>query len=390
MSTTTTTTTTTSNSKTSKVPITLITGFLGSGKTTFLNYILNENHGKRIAVIQNEYGESIGIETAMVVGKDGSKVEEWLEFPNGCICCTVKDDFLQSIEDLIKNAKDRFDYILIESTGMGDPGQISSALWVDDELESPIYLDGIVTIVDAKHLDKHIEKSKQNTMTNVVEHSTSSGTSYSSEVERQICFADVILLNKIDLVQDPVQLNSIESRIHTINPLAKIIRSERSVVPLDLVLGIEAFDPDLDQIKTYLNQQQQQQQQVDHGDHKHEHQDEVNNCNQCSTNSGVHSKNINTICVQAKGNIDLREINRWVGELLWEEKKDQIFRIKGLISIQGESQKYILQGVYSTFEILPSGIEWTNDEPRNNKIVLIGELLDQLQIEQSLNNILIK
>ncbi|KAK5584392.1 hypothetical protein RB653_006003 [Dictyostelium firmibasis] len=383
-----------------KVPVTLITGFLGSGKTTFLNYILNENHGKKIAVIQNEYGQSIGIETAMIVDSNGEKIQEWLEFPNGCICCTVKDDFLQSIEDLLKRS-DKFDYILIESTGMGDPGQISASLWVDEELESPIYFDSIITLVDSKHIEKHIEKSKLNNNNNnnnkekekdkeeeeedIEVHGTDIKY-YSTEVERQIAFADIILLNKIDLL-DQSNLNNeikiITDRIKSINPIAKIITTERSVVPLDKVLDVKAYNPNIDLLKDYLEQLQKQEQQTHN--HQHNNEDESKSCGECSTKSN-HSKFINTVCITEDGDVDLTEFNRWIGNLLWEDKKDCIFRCKGLISVKGDDEKYILQGVYATFEVLPSGLLWSKDEKRHNKIVLIGESLNQNELEQSFKN----
>ncbi|KAM9959310.1 hypothetical protein ACTFIR_000382 [Dictyostelium discoideum] len=395
-----------------KVPVTLITGFLGSGKTTFLNYILNENHGKKIAVIQNEYGQSIGIETAMIVDSNGEKIQEWLEFPNGCICCTVKDDFLQSIEDLLKRS-DKFDYILIESTGMGDPGQISASLWVDEELESPIYFDSIITLVDSKHIEKHIEKSKLNSNPNNNNNNNNKkkedddndddddddieihGTDikyYSTEVERQIAFADIILLNKIDLL-DQSNLNNeiktITERIKSINPIAKIITTERSVVPLDKVLDVKAYNPNIELLKEYLDQFQKGQNSNNQHQHQHNNnEEESSSCNECSltTNTSNHSKFINTVCITEDGDIDLTEFNRWIGNLLWEEKKDCIFRCKGLISVKGQDEKYILQGVYATFEVLPSGLLWSKDEKRHNKIVLIGESLNQNELEQSFKN----
>ncbi|KAF2078361.1 hypothetical protein CYY_000345 [Polysphondylium violaceum] len=371
----------TNNTIAKKVPVTLITGFLGSGKTTFLNYILNANHGKKIAVIQNEYGQSIGIETAMIVGADGSKVSEWLEFPNGCICCTVKDDFVKSIEDLLKK-ESKFDYILVESTGMGDPGQISSSLWLDEELESPIYLDGIITLVDAKHIEKNIEKAKTNTINDEIAHLDDGVQHYSTEVERQIAFADIILLNKIDLV-DKQELSNVERLIKTINPMAKLIQTEKSVVPLDKVLDVNAYNPNIDLLQPYLNAKQ-------HSHHHNEKDDSCATCqdNESATTKGIHNNAINTVCIIQEGNVNKTEFNRWIGGILWEEKKDCVFRVKGLLSIKDEPEKYILQGVYATFEVLPSGINWEKDEPRQNKLVLIGESLSQSELEESFKKLI--
>ncbi|GAM23761.1 hypothetical protein SAMD00019534_069360 [Acytostelium subglobosum LB1] len=359
----------------SKVPITLISGFLGAGKTTFLNYILNEQHGKKIAVIQNEYGQEIGIETAMVVGKDGSKVSEWLEFPNGCICCTVKDDFVRSIEELLKKS-DRFDYILIESTGMGDPGQISASLWVDDELESPIYLDSIVTIVDAKNILRQVDEKHPQM--------TDKKTTFTTEAERQIAFADVILLNKIDLVNDKQQIEQIHTKIKQINPLASIIHTERSVVDLGRVLDTKCYTPNLDLLKDYLDQDKQTDSECtsdcQHDGHHHGHGKAI---------TSGHSSHVNTVCIKEMGSVDLVELNRWIGALVWEDCKDRVFRMKGLVSVKDEAEKYILQGVYETFDTQASGIQWTAGEPRENKLVFIGEDLDQESIQQSFKRLIV-
>ncbi|EFA77606.1 COBW domain-containing protein [Heterostelium album PN500] len=307
----------TTNNNDIKVPVTLISGFLGAGK--------NE---KKIAVIQNEYGSGIGIETAMIRGEDGSKVSEWLEFPNGCICCTVKDDFLKSVEDLLKR-KDKFDYILIESTGMGDPGQISSSLWVDDELGSPVYLDSIITVVDCKNILRQIDEH-DNPMPN-------DKMRYSSEAERQIAFGDVILLNKVDLVDDK-QLAEINKRIKEINPFCKIIQTTRSVVSLDSVLNIKSYTPNLEVIKSYLDVQNNNSKgNNEHGEcnHDHDHTDGSS----CSDKQHNHSSRVNTICLESEGSIDLIELNRWIGSLVWEDYKDRIFRMKGLVAVKGEQEK---------------------------------------------------
>ncbi|EGG18856.1 COBW domain-containing protein [Cavenderia fasciculata] len=372
-----------------KTPVTLISGFLGSGKTTFLNYILTENHGKKIAVIQNEFGQGIGIETAMIVGEDGSKVSEWLEFPNGCICCTVKDDFIQSIENML--SKRSFDYILIESTGMGDPGQISSSLWVDEGLESPIYLDSIITLVDSKNILKQIEQGernriKQQTSAVVVEEDGGEEEGGGSEppplketeAERQIAFADVILLNKVDLV-DEQQIQRVRAKVQDINPLATIFVTQKSVVDLDKVLSIQQYKPNVDIIKNYKAAaasgvcSDSSCSDQEHQHHNHQHGSE-----------SVHSNRINTICVEKSGSVGLTDMNRWIGSIVWSEYQDKVFRCKGLISIDGNEYKHILQGVYETFEILQSDIKWLPNEERINKLVFIGECGDMHNLRQDL------
>ena len=200
---------------TSKIPVTILTGFLGSGKTTLLNRILNEQHGKRIAVIENEFGE-VGVDNELVIQSD----EEIFEMNNGCICCTVRGDLIRILGSLAKR-KNKFDYVLIETTGMADPGPVAQTFFMDDEVQRTYALDGIVTLVDAKHVWNHIDSSK--------------------EVKEQIGFADVIILNKIDLVSSQ-EVEKLEKRLASMNAVAKRYKATNSEIAIEKVLGIGAFN----------------------------------------------------------------------------------------------------------------------------------------------------
>ena len=200
---------------TERVPVTVLTGFLGSGKTTLLNRILSENHGKRIAVIENEFGE-VGVDHQLVIGAE----EEIFETNNGCICCTVRGDLLRILGQLLKR-RDKFDYIIVETTGMADPGPVAQTFFLDDDFKQQFLLDAIVTLVDARHVEKHLDEMQ--------------------EPGEQVAFADVILLNKTDLVT-AAELERIERRIRAINGTAKIFRTRNADVPIDRVLDVGAFD----------------------------------------------------------------------------------------------------------------------------------------------------
>jgi G3E family GTPase len=198
-----------------RTPVTVLTGFLGAGKTTLLNRILSEQHGKRIAVIENEFGE-VGVDNDLVINAE----EEIFEMNNGCICCTVRGDLIRILSNLMKR-KDKFDYVLIETTGLADPGPVVQTFFMDDELRTKLRVDGIVTLVDTKHIVHHIDDAP--------------------EAQEQIAFADVVLLNKTDLV-DPGELETLERRILGMNGAAKLYRTQNAQIDLDAVLNVGGFN----------------------------------------------------------------------------------------------------------------------------------------------------
>jgi G3E family GTPase len=310
----------------SKVPVTVLTGFLGSGKTTLLNRILTEQHGKRIAVIENEFGE-IGIDQALVINAD----EEIFEMNNGCICCTVRGDLIRILANLMKR-RDRFDRIVVETTGLADPGPVAQTFFVDDEMRADFFLDGIVTLVDAKHVALHIDESE--------------------ECREQIAFGDVIVLNKTDLASES-DVTELEGRIRRMNALARIHRAERANVSIESVLDVGGFDLTraLEMEPGFLDPNA-----------THEHDASV-------TSVGIHSE----------GSVDPQRLNAWLSALLRERGTD-IFRMKGIVSIAGKEKRFVFQGVHMLFdgqEDRPWG-----EKPRASDLVFIGRNLDRTALTE--------
>jgi G3E family GTPase len=315
-----------------RLPVTVITGYLGSGKTTLINYILTANHGKRIAVIENEFGE-IGIDDALVINAE----EEIFEMNNGCICCTVRGDLIRILGNLMKR-KDKFDYILVETTGLADPAPVAQTFLVDDEIRSQLKLDAIVTVADAKFLIQHLDDEKE--------------VGVENEAVEQIAFADRVLLNKIDLVSAE-ERKEVVRRIRLINANAEIIPTTMSQVDLDQVLGVGAFDLSrvLEMEPEFLNDT--------------EHQ---------------HDLSITSVGIDCEGKVSVQKINEWLGWLLGEKGTD-IFRMKGILNMWGDNRRFVFQGVHMLFDGTP-GEPWRDGEARRNRMVFIGRNLDRQDLER--------
>jgi len=322
------------------VPFTVVTGFLGSGKTTLVNYILSANHGKRIAVIENEFGE-IGIDDALVIDAE----EEIFEMNNGCICCTVRGDLIRILGTLMKR-KDKFDYILVETTGLADPAPVAQTFFVDEEVRTQLRLDAIVTVVDAKHLALHLFEEKEEGIEN--------------EALEQLAFADRVLVNKIDLVSED-ELLLVEKQIRSINAGASIVRTQMSKVDLDWVLNAHAFELSrvLEVDPLFLEES--------------EH---------------MHDQSITSVGVEADGAVDLEKINDWLGWLL-REKGTDIFRMKGIINVANSDNRFVFQGVHMLFDGQPDRA-WKADEIRCNKMIFIGRNLDREELNSRFRACLVK
>jgi G3E family GTPase len=322
----------------SRIPVTVITGFLGAGKTTLLNRILTENHGRRIAVIENEFGE-IGIDHQLVIQSD----EEIFELNNGCICCRVRGDLIRILGKLSQR-KSKFDQVLIETTGLADPGPVAQTFFTDDEVKESFVLDGIVTVVDAKHVALHLDDMR--------------------EVREQIGFSDVILLNKTDLVAS-AELEKTEARIRKMNPLAKIHRTEKSVIPIGKVLQIGGFDLQraLELEPDFLETGEPDD---EHEDHPHEHDHH-------------HAEEIASVGIRTGGELDEQKVSQWLGTLLRTKGQD-IFRMKGVLAVKGRDQRVIFQGVHMLMDGGP-GKPW-GPEPRQNALIFIGRNLDRRELNE--------
>ena len=331
-----------------QIPVTVLTGYLGAGKTTLLNRILSESHGKRYAVIVNEFGE-IGIDNDLIVESD----EEIYEMNNGCVCCTVRGDLIRVVEGLMRRPG-RFDAIVVETTGLADPVPVAQTFFMDDDVRSKTKLDAVVALVDAKHLPLRLKDSR--------------------EAEDQIAFADVVVLNKTDLVT-PEELRDVEATVRAINPTARIHRTTRSGVPLDQVLDRGAFDLSraIENDPHFLEADDHHH----HDGHNHEGHDHDHHHGEASL---IHDVTVKSVSLRA-GDLDPKKFFPWI-EKITQTEGPNILRLKGILALKDDPDRYVLQGVHMIIEG-DHQRPWKDGERRESRLVFIGRELDAERLKRT-------
>jgi G3E family GTPase len=333
----------------SRIPVTVLTGYLGAGKTTLLNRILSEPHGRRYAVIVNEFGET-GIDGDLIVRAD----EELFEMNNGCICCTVRGDLIRTLHGLLEKCGS-FDAIIIETTGLADPGPVVQTFFVDHYLQARTVLDSVTVLVDARHIGLRLADSR--------------------EAREQIAFADQIVLNKTELASE-AELTAIEARLKTINPLAPILRAVRANVPLDRLIGRGGFD-----LARIISLEPAFLQEEDHGHVHDEHCGHRDHGHQVHDHQ--HDSDIGTVALQSERPMDAEKISAWLNALVAGKGAD-ILRAKGIIDVAGDARRLVFQSVHM---LLEGDFQrpWRDGEARSSRLVFIGRHLDRALLSAGFN-----
>jgi G3E family GTPase len=313
-----------------KASVIILTGFLGSGKTTLLNRILTAEHGRRVAVIINEFGE-VGIDHHLLLSSD----QEVVQMNNGCVCCTVRGDLVRSFFQLMEH-RDKFDTVVIETTGLAEPAPVAQSIYADERIRSQFTLAGVVTVVDAKYISMRLEES--------------------AEACEQIAFADLIVLNKTDL-STTEKLDETELQIGQLNKVAKIYRTKNSEMDLSAIFDIGSIDFSRKLAGQHGHDEHHGDPHHGHGHHQHKH-----------------LQNIDTVCIEQQGDLDGLKLSIWFRSVIGEFG-DKILRMKGILNLKGDNDQFLLQGVHWDFEGRP-GRAWGADEARINRLVFIGRALD--------------
>ncbi|WP_158938086.1 GTP-binding protein [Burkholderia sp. S171] len=332
-----------------KIPVTILAGFLGAGKTTLLNYILRENHGRKIAVIENEFGE-IGIDGGLVL----ESTEEIYEMTNGCVCCVgaVREDLVRIVRTLI-DRPERLDHIIVETSGLADPYPVAQTFFLDDPIAKQVTLDAVVTMVDAKHIAAHLDDILLDGSDN-------------QAVDQIVC-ADRIVINKTDLVSEQ-EVAALTARIRGLNATADIVPSSYALIDLGKILGVGASEFSQQLVETGgLSGHEHEHEDHEHQEH-HEHSDE---------HEHEHDASVSSVGIEVSAEVDLDVLQDWLAQLRTSDAT-KLFRMKGILAVRGQPCRYVLQGVHNVIE-LRAAQAW-GCEPRTSRIVFIGRDLDRAEL----------